>query len=121
MATTSKHHHELDAMGFGKCSVPMWSGGCPDGFCDKPAFGKRPDGQRLRDPYTGQLFRLDGRYDGYVPGLACVGHGGPDTRVYMDGDKWCAVRPDFEDLQASPSGWGDTPEEARADLAKVPA
>ena len=38
MASTSKHHHEL-TNGVGKCSVPMWMGGFPAGFCDKPAYG----------------------------------------------------------------------------------
>lgn len=33
-------------------------------------------------------------------------------RVFKDGNAWCAVRPDFINLQESPSGWGDDPEEA---------
>lgn len=41
MASTLKWHHEL-TNGVGKCSVPMWMGGCPSGFCDEPAFGERP-------------------------------------------------------------------------------
>ena len=61
MAVCSKHHLELDANGVGKCSVPMWSGGVPAGFCDEPAYGK---------PLRG------GGY-GYIPGLACPEHGGP--------------------------------------------
>lgn len=62
MAVCNKHHLELDANGVGKCSVPMWGGGCPAGFCDEPAYGR---------PLP------DNGYDGYVPGLACPGHGGP--------------------------------------------
>lgn len=75
MAQMSKHHTTLTD-GVGKCSVPMWMGGCPAGFCDEPAYGKRLEGEMVRD-YTGRMFRLDGRYAGYVPGLACPGHGGP--------------------------------------------
>ena len=72
---TSEHHHVL-IEGKGKCSVPMWQGGgqC---FCDKDAFGERPLGARIRDAWTGRYFRLDGKYDGYIPGLACPDHGGP--------------------------------------------
>lgn len=60
---TSKHHNELTD-GKGKCSVPMWSGGCPAGFCDKDAFGKQQP-----DPY--------GLKQAYCSGLACPAHGGP--------------------------------------------
>lgn len=35
-----------------------------------------------------------------------------DYRVYKDGDQWCAVGPDFIDLQQSPAGFADTPGEA---------
>lgn len=80
MANMSKHHREL-TNGVGKCSVPMWMGGCPAGFCDKPAFGHRPEpkrGETFRDVYTGETVRMDGKYNGYVPGLACPAHGGPD-------------------------------------------
>ena len=58
----SKHHLELEN-GEGKCSVPMWRGGIPAGFCDKPAYGEQEAGQD--------------RYKGYCGGLACYGHGGP--------------------------------------------
>lgn len=61
----------------GTCSVPMWMGGCPAGFCDEPAYGERPVCREYRDPYTGETFREDGRYSGYVPDLACPRHGGP--------------------------------------------
>lgn len=62
MAILSEHHRQLNEQGVGKCSVPMWSGGLPDGFCDKDAYGFR---------------RKDAAYDGYVPALACPMHGGP--------------------------------------------
>lgn len=117
---TSDHHQHLDANGVGKCSVPMWSGGGPAGFCDADAYGKREPTSWWRDAWTGELKPMDGRYSGYVPGLACPNHGGPRTRVFMDGNAWCAVHPDFINLQESPAGFGDTPEEARAALAKEP-
>lgn len=75
----SKHHQQLDAEGKGKCSVPMWVGGCPAGFCDNMAYGERPPGETWRNAHSGELMRLDGRYNGYVPGLACPIHGGPDA------------------------------------------
>ena len=37
-------------------------------------------------------------------------------RVFMDGDQHCAVFDDFINLQESPAGFGDTPEEAREAL-----
>lgn len=64
MAQLWKHHKELDENGVGKCSVPMWSGACPAGFCDADAYGPRVDRNV---------------YDGYVPALACPSHGGPKT------------------------------------------
>ncbi len=76
MACMNRHHEELTD-GEGRCSVPMWSGGCPAGFCDAPAFGRRPDSPMSRD-YEGRSFRADGRYSGYIPGLACPIHGGPN-------------------------------------------
>jgi len=99
-----KWHQETDEMGFGKCSVPMWCNGIPAGFCDAPAFGRAPLENR--------------RYSGYVPGLACYSHGGPRSRVFLDGNQWCAVWPDFIDFQQSPAGFGDTPEDARKALEK---
>jgi len=32
--------------------------------------------------------------------------------LLKDGDSWVAVGPDFVDLQRSPTGFGETPEEA---------
>jgi len=118
MARMSPRHQELDETGRGLCSVPMWMDGCPAGFCDEEAYGERPESPTYRDGWTGELYRRDGRYNGYVPGLACIGHGGPRSRVFKDGDQYCAVFPDFQNLQESPAGFGTTPEEARAALAK---
>lgn len=64
MASCSEHHKVL-TNGVGKCSVPMWAGGCPAGFCDNPAYGEPTEEGRKR-------------YNGYVPHLACFYHGGPN-------------------------------------------
>jgi len=108
MSRLSDIHQKTNEHGIGKCSVPMWSDGCPSGFCDAPAYGdKLPASKWL----WGRL-----QYEGFVPGLACLGHGGPDSRVFMDGNSWVAVYPDFKNLQESPAGFGDSAEEARKNL-----
>ena len=120
MSRCSEHHLTLDAEGRGKCSVPMWGGsGGPAGFCDAPAFGEPPPSLMVWSSAQQMTVRADGRYPGYVPGLACPGHGGPDTRVFRDGDAWCAVRSDFIDLQTSPAGFGASPDAARSALLAV--
>ncbi len=78
-----EHHHKL-TNGVGKCSVPTWRMGRPAGFCDAPAYGERPPGKTYRNVYTGEIMRLDGRYSGHVPGLACEAHGGPPPRHFGD-------------------------------------
>lgn len=110
----SQHHETVGPNG--RCSVPMWAGGCPAGFCDEPAYGKPPKSEMRRDGWTGRQYRLDSRYDGYVPALACAQHGGPVVEYKMDGNQWCATLDDFIDLQESPAGFGDTEEDALADL-----
>ena len=35
---------------------------------------------------------------------------------FRDGDKWCCVRQDFEDLQSSPAGFGATLDDAMTDF-----
>lgn len=115
MQCNEKHKH-VDEQGIGLCSVPMWRGGLPAGFCDAEAYGERPHCKMYRDAWTGREFRADNKYAGYVPFLACPRHGGPNTRVYKDGDMWCAVKPDFVNLQESPAGFGKTPQEARAQI-----
>ena len=76
MSRTSEHHHKL-VNGKGKCSVPMWCGGSPAGFCDKPAFGEPTKCRMIWNAYLGEYVRDDNKYNGYAPGLVCVGHGGP--------------------------------------------
>lgn len=85
MASLSKHHEEL-VDGRGKCSVPMWCDDIPGGFCDQLAYGERPPGEEWRDAHTGELKRRDGKFNGYVPGLACPVHGGP-TLKDVEGSK----------------------------------
>ncbi len=117
MASLCKHHIELNEFGEGRCSVPMFSAGGPDGFCDKPAYGNQPPG-RIYTRWDGHAYREDGRYPGYVPALACKGHGGPRVRAFKDGSAWCSVLPDFQNLQESPAGFGETKDEAIAALVK---
>ena len=70
----------------GLCSVPMWADGCPAGTCDCKAYGERPKGATFWNYAANEEQRLDGRYNGYVPGLACPAHGGPKTpNVQLDG------------------------------------
>lgn len=78
MSTCATYHKELNDDGYGKCSVPMWMHGMPAGFCDERAFGFRPEPVKKRNTRTRLIeFDYEGRYDGYIPGLACSGHGGP--------------------------------------------
>lgn len=69
MAQLTKQHKEVDEDGVGKCSVPMWRGGLPAGFCDKEAYGKQTAFDRRYRANTGNTL--------YVPALACPKHGGP--------------------------------------------
>lgn len=77
MSVCGLYHKQLNEQGVGMCSVPMWNGGLPDGFCDKPAYGFPTPSKLFRNGFTGRMQREDGRYDGYVPFLACEAHGGP--------------------------------------------
>lgn len=112
MSRMSEHHQKLNEQGEGKCSVPMWRNGMPADFCDRPAYGERPPGETYWSYGAGREMRVDGRYNGFVPGLACPLHGGPEVRTFMDGNAWCAVGPDFINLQESPAGFGETRESA---------
>jgi hypothetical protein len=76
----------------GKCSVPMWMGGCPAGSCGEKAYGERPHSKMRMNYSAGRMMREDGRYDGYVPGLACPKHGGPEApNVKIKGNGGAAV------------------------------
>ncbi|CFQ95883.1 hypothetical protein [Yersinia frederiksenii] len=76
MSQISKHHRELNAEGVGKCSVPMWSGGGPAGFCDEPAYGNPLPREYVTNSFVQRRYLTPG-YDGYVPAMACPCHGGP--------------------------------------------
>lgn len=97
----------------------MWCNGMPAGFCDAPAYGMRLKCTVSRR-WDGWEMASDGGYTGYVPALACPRHSGPKVRTFMDGNAWCAVHPDFVNLQESDAGFGATKEEARAALAVQP-
>ncbi len=55
----------------------MWMNGYPAGQCDKEAYGYRPHCKEWHNAHSGEWMRDDGKYSGYVPGLACSCHGGP--------------------------------------------
>jgi hypothetical protein len=57
----------------------MWMNGCPAGTCGQRAFGVRPPSRQWMNYSAGLMMREDLRYDGYVPGLACIVHGGPSS------------------------------------------
>jgi len=76
--------------------------------------------------YTKPVGYDDDQPEPYHPPLGNYGpnnEGLPDIskgwHIFADGNTWCAVGPVFEDLQASPSGWGYTHAEAYRDLMRV--
>lgn len=68
MGTLSECHRKLNEKGEGKCSVPMWMGGMPAGFCDNISYGEETESHKMNN--HGNNFT-------YIPALACPGHGGP--------------------------------------------
>lgn len=71
MSSLNQRHQEL-TNGEGLCSKPMWDGyGYPNGFCDKPAYGRQENNERAGYYENGKFYRS------YVPALACYAHGGP--------------------------------------------
>lgn len=111
----------------GTCNVPMWMGGCPSGHC-----GEVSNGHQLPERY---LWETRGRHPSSVPycfGHACEAHGGPskdEPRLFRDGaddsgrSMWCAVMPDFINLQESEAGFDVNPvvavDKLRAAIAKA--
>lgn len=93
----------------GKCQVPMWMAGCPAGHCGEPANGRQLPLE--------VLWNQRGWPNDQVPysfGPCCPKHGGPrdgEPILFVDGlteqgrQMWCAVMPDFENLQESPAGF----------------
>jgi hypothetical protein len=115
----------------GTCKCPMWSGGGPAGLCGEPAYSEYIDGPMWWNAAQRTTMRLNRQYySGYVSGPACPRHGGAQEdgpRVYKDGtgpnprggmsiDMWCAVYPDFENLQESPAAFHVVAEFAIRDL-----
>lgn len=101
---------QMTAWQGGKCRVPMWTGGGPAGFCDKTAFGPQLPREVLAERNSRYL--LD--RPAYCFGPCCPDHGGPAEGapiVFQDGlteqgrPMYCAVMPDFVDLQESPAGF----------------
>ena len=88
MATLSKHHKEL-TNGVGKCSVPMWGGGCASGFCDKEAYSERPPSKKWYNHAAQKEMREDGRYNGHVSALACPAHGGERKEKTLNMCQYC--------------------------------
>lgn len=103
----------------GKCRVPMWCMGVPDGFCGKPAFGPQ---------YPKRVLEHQRSYSDvpYCFGPCCPNHGGPrdgEAILFHDGTTrsgypmWCAVWPNFENLQESVAGFDADPLLAIKELA----
>lgn len=90
MARTLPHHHELNASGCGKCSVPMWSGGVPAGFCDAEAYGRQTKQYLASFPEWNRAYSSPA----YAPGLACPAHGGPSKPEKREGLKLVATVPE---------------------------
>lgn len=118
MARISEHHKAKCGVE-GKCSRPMMQMGMQC-FCDEPAWGEQyTRGSRHAPHYDPPGSGPYGNYQPYVPALACKAHGGPgpnDIRFVRDGNMWCAFMPDFENLQESEAGFGETQAEAERDL-----
>ena len=87
-------HHERLTNGIGKCAVPMWSGGCPAGFCDRPAYGPQEPDQRR---YGGWSKSQGKWFNGYCGGVACYDHGGPKALAALD-----AARGERRDVRRDP-------------------
>jgi hypothetical protein len=88
----------------------MWMGGSPAGHCGKPAYGEQYPREVLAERNARYLFDQPA----YCFGPCCPAHGGPEAdepRIYRDGytehgrPMWCAVMPDFVNLQESPAGF----------------
>lgn len=102
----------------------MWAAGSPAGFCDAPAFGHQLPSEQLYYERASD-FSPGHRRPPYCPGHACPNHGGPradEPRVFQDGyteqgrQMWCAVLPDFVNLQESPAGFDGNPMAAKLNL-----
>lgn len=50
------------------------------------------------------------------PLLVDNGYHRMEWQIIRSGNRWCAIGPDFENLETSPVGWGDSPIAARQAL-----
>ena len=109
----------------GACRVPMWMGGAPAGHCGEKSFGPQLPERLLYE--TRCMLNPP-----FSSGPCCPMHGGPregEPIVFRDGytpqgrPMWCAVMPDFINLQESPSGFSGDAVAAvanlRAELARA--
>lgn len=94
-----------------KCRVPMWMGGGPSGHCGRAAYG-----HQYPKSYLWQKRSVDRAP--YCFGHCCPDHGGPNEGepiIFEDGyteqgrSMYCAVMPDFINLQESPAGFSGNP------------
>lgn len=120
-------HHQPGCGAVGKCSVPMFDGYGPAGFCDQPAWGEQFAPNTRHAPPNWSLRDRNGYWINphlrppSAMGFCCPGHGGPTEdgiRFVRDGDQWCAFEPGFENLQESVAGFGHTQPEAERDLRR---
>ena len=80
MSTLSECHKKL-TNGVGKCSVPMWGGGMPAGFCDDEAYSRQTEEDRQWRDGTNRYI--------YVPALACPAHGGHKKKKALNLCDYC--------------------------------
>lgn len=95
----------------GACRVPMWLGSGPAGYCGELAHGPQYPSRLLQQVRVGAS-------EPYCYGPCCPKHGGPakdDPIVFQDGltpegrPMWCAVMPNFINLQESAAGFSGDP------------
>ena len=113
--------HTPEPWGLSTCQAPMWMGGSPAGVCNEIAYG-----HQLPELYLKEMRGL--QWPPYCFGHACSKHGGPqekETRIFQDGltnegrRMWCAVNPDFINLQESSAGFDGNPFTAVSKLRKA--
>ena len=95
------------------CSVPMIALQCstPRSVQENANAAWAVLGKKMGfDPMT---VRPTGRGDRFFSAVAVPGE---KIHIKRDGASWCATAPGFINLQESPAGFGDTPEEAIANL-----
>ena len=86
-------HHKKLTNGVGKCSVPMWTNGCPNGFCNEPAYSEQTEEDRRFREMSNRFL--------YVPALACPAHGGLEKKVALHLCTYC--KNDFAICKSNPT------------------